>query len=208
MAEQRFKRRTFLRAGPVALTSFTLATCSRSLSNNQRQSNATSPAEPSELALTPACGDEPTPPQTEGPFYTPDSPERRSLLEPGLSGTPIIITGQVLSAQCDPIADALVDVWHTNDQGEYDNNGYTFRGHQFTDSEGHYWIETIAPGLYPGRTRHIHVKVQAPQQQVLTTQLYFPDEPSNQGDFLFSSRLLMAIEESSEGQKAVFNFVV
>ena len=203
-----FNRRTLFRFTPIALTSFALATCSRAFSNNQRQSNASLSAESSELALTSSCGDDPTPPQTEGPFYTPDSPERQSLLEPGLSGTPIIITGQVLSSQCDPIAGALVDVWHTNDQGEYDNSGYTFRGHQFTDAGGRYWIETIIPGLYPGRTRHIHVKVQAPQQRVLTTQLYFPDEPANQNDFLFDSQLLMTVEDTGEGTKGAFNFVV
>ena len=107
-----------------------------------------------------------------------------------------------------PVVNALIDVWHTNDQGEYDNSGYTFRGHQFTDAEGRYWIETILPGIYPGRVRHIHVKVQAPQQQILTTQLYFPDEPGNQDDFLFDARLLMTVEENNGGQQAVFNFVV
>ena len=100
---------------------------------------------------------------------------------------------------------SLVDVWHTNAQGEYDNEGYTFRGHQFTDAEGRYWIETIRPGRYPGRTRHIHVKVQAPRQPVLITQLYFPDEPANSGDFLFNPQLLMEVAGSGE---AVFNFVL
>ncbi|MEM9484507.1 MAG: intradiol ring-cleavage dioxygenase, partial [Cyanobacteria bacterium P01_F01_bin.116] len=161
------------------------------------------------LVPTPACGDDAaTPSQTEGPFYTPDSPQRQSLVEPGLSGTPIIVTGQVLSSNCMPIAGALVDCWHTNHQGEYDNRGYTFRGHQFTDAEGRYRIETIVPGLYPGRTRHFHIKVQAPNQPVLTTQLYFPEESANQGDFLFNPLLLMAVDDSEELKKATFDFVL
>ena len=101
MTAQRFNRRTLLKVGPVTLASFAVATCTRSLPDNS-SSNVPSSPDLSELALTPACGDDPTPPQTEGPFYTPDSPERRSLLEPGLSGTPILITGQVLSAHCAP----------------------------------------------------------------------------------------------------------
>ena len=118
------------------------------------------------------------------------------------------VMGQVLSSDCVPVAGALVDFWHTNDQGEYDNSGYTFRGHQFTDADGRYSIETIVPGIYPGRTRHFHVKVQAPNQPVLTTQLYFPDEPANRGDFLFSSVLLMAVDHGDNGQKATFDFVL
>lgn len=199
-------RRSLLRISPYALASVALATCSQSLSQQGLQGKTVTADAPSGLPATPACEDIPTAPQTEGPFYTPDSPERRSLLDPNQPGTPIIITGQVLSPQCDPIGAALLDVWHTNAQGEYDNEGYTFRGHQFTDAEGRYWIETIVPGLYPGRTRHIHVKVQAPQQPVLTTQLYFPQEPTNQGDFLFNPQLLMALSDSHEEKRTAFNF--
>src|SRR5262245_49704688 len=47
------------------------------------------------LAATPECGDddEPTPSETEGPFFTPRSPLRSSLLEPGMVGTRIVLTG-------------------------------------------------------------------------------------------------------------------
>ncbi|MGD1856863.1 MAG: hypothetical protein ACFB2W_21725 [Leptolyngbyaceae cyanobacterium] len=198
MSKQRFNRRTLLKVGPAALVSFLSVTCSRFTKGTGETAQALSP--------TPACGnDATTPSQTAGPFYTPDSPQRQSLLEPGLTGTPMILTGQVMSSQCEPIAGALVDCWHTNDQGEYDNRGYTFRGHQFTDAEGRYRIETIVPGIYPGRTRHFHIKVQAANQPVLTTQLYFPKEPANQGDFLFNPLLLMAMDDSGQ---ATFNFVL
>jgi protocatechuate 3,4-dioxygenase beta subunit len=162
------------------------------------------------LPPTPACGDDddPTPPQTEGPFFTPDSPERTSLLEPGMAGTPMVLTGYVLSTGCQPIANALVDFWHANDAGEYDNVGYTLRGHQFTDAQGRFSLETIMPGLYPGRTRHFHVKVQAANQPVLTTQLYFPGEPSNQSDGIFSPDLLMEVQDSDAGKNATFSFVL
>jgi protocatechuate 3,4-dioxygenase beta subunit len=132
------------------------------------------------LTPTPACGDDddddPTPRQTEGPYFTPNSPKRTSLFERGMAGTRLLVTGMVLTRGCRPVANALVDVWQCDDAGNYDNAGYRLRGHQFTDERGVYRLETIVPGIYPGRTRHIHVKVQAPRQPILATQLYFPDE--------------------------------
>ncbi len=162
------------------------------------------------LPPTPACGDDddPTPPQTEGPYYTPNTPERASLIETGMTGTRLLVTGYVLDTQCQPIAQALIDFWHCDDAGEYDNVGYKLRGHQFTNAGGQYTLETIKPGLYPGRTRHIHVKVQAPNQPVLTTQLYFPDEPDNQRDGIFSADLVMGLQPATDGEAAIFNFVL
>jgi protocatechuate 3,4-dioxygenase beta subunit len=149
-----------------------------------------------------------TPPQTEGPYYTPNSPERTSLREPGINGTPLTVTGFVLTTGCAPVAGALVDFWHADDSGQYDNVGYKLRGHQFTDEQGRYTLETIVPGLYPGRTRHIHVKVQAPNRPVLTTQLYFPDEPGNARDGIFNSALLLKEQPATSGRAATFNFVL
>lgn len=200
-------RRGIVRTGSLMLASFVLVSCSRRHAGSTSPTAAPSP-QPLSLSPTPACGDEPTPPQTAGPFYTPNSPQRASLLEQGLAGSPIILSGQILSTNCEPIANALVDFWHTNDRGEYDNNGYTFRGHQFTDTGGYYRLETILPGIYSGRTRHIHVRVQAPNRPILTTQLYFPEEPLNQDDFLFRSELLVALKTGTEYPQAQFNFVL
>lgn len=163
------------------------------------------------LAPTPQCGDDdddPTPAQTEGPYYTPDTPQRTSLLEVGIQGTLLTVVGQVLSTDCQPIAATLIDFWHCDSNGVYDNAGYTLRGHQFTDENGRYALETILPGLYPGRTRHIHVKVQAPNQPVLTTQLYFPDEPANATDGIYDPRLVMDMTETTSGLQGVFDFVL
>jgi protocatechuate 3,4-dioxygenase beta subunit len=65
------------------------------------------------------------------------------------------------------------------------------RGHQFTDSAGRYRLDTIVPGLYTGRTKHIHVKVQRPGGEVLTTQLFFPGVSANAGDRLYEPDLLL-----------------
>jgi protocatechuate 3,4-dioxygenase beta subunit len=159
-------------------------------------------------ALNCSAGIKLTPSQTEGPYYKPNTPERTSLIEPGMSGTQLIVTGYVLNADCKPIAGAWLDVWQANDKGEYDNTGYTLRGHQFTDASGRYYLETIIPGLYPGRTEHIHVKVQAPNQPILTTQLYFPDVPGNDRDGIFSPDLIVSLQDTTNGKVATFNFVL
>jgi len=163
-----------------------------------------------ELEATPACGDKDdvTPPQTEGPFFKPSSPERKSLLESGMQGTKIVLDGRVRSTKCKPIQGALVDFWQADARGEYDNAGYRLRGHQFTDDNGKYRLETIVPGLYPGRTRHFHVRVQAPNRPVLTTQLYFPGEPENRRDGIFNAKLVMAIRDGAGAKAGKFDFVV
>ncbi|QJW90534.1 intradiol ring-cleavage dioxygenase [Spirosoma taeanense] len=162
------------------------------------------------LLPTPPCDDhdEPTPPLEEGPFYSPRSPERNSLLEQGMAGTPLVLSGQVLNTNCKPVANVLLDWWQADNGGEYDNKGFRLRGHQYSDRNGRFQLETIVPGLYPGRTRHLHVKVQAPNQRILTTQLFFPDEPHNQRDRIFDPALLMAIRQKGDTQRADYTFVV
>lgn len=162
------------------------------------------------LPPTPACGDDddPTPPQTEGPYFTPSSPERASLVEPGMAGTPLVVSGHVLSTRCRPIVGALLDFWHCDDAGVYDNVGYRLRGHQYTDADGRFRLDTIMPGVYTGRTRHIHVKVQAPDQPVLTTQLYFPGEPQNARDGIYDPALEMTLADEDPGKAGAFDFVL
>lgn len=166
------------------------------------------------LAPTPACGDADdfaeTLAQTEGPFFTPNSPERTDLMEPGMPGTKLVVTGYVYGTDCTPIANALIDFWQCDDAGVYDNAGYTLRGHQFTDAEGRYELTTILPGIYPGRTRHIHVKAQRPNGAVLTSQLYFPDVPENDRDGIFDPSLVMDLADAEDGDGKVgyFTFVL
>jgi protocatechuate 3,4-dioxygenase beta subunit len=151
-----------------------------------------------------------TPAQTEGPYFKANSPERSNLVDAGVTGTPLTITGYVFDQNCKPVANALLDFWHADDKGVYDNSGYRLRGHLFTDSTGKYTLQTIVPGLYTGRTEHIHVKVQAPNGPILTTQLYFPGETTNDGDSIFDARLLMNVQNAAngKGQLATFSFVV
>ena len=163
-----------------------------------------------QLPPTPQCrdGDEPTVRQTEGPYFKPSSPQRADLVEPNSKARLLELSGQILTRTCRPVSRALVDLWHADERGDYDNAGFRYRGHLFADDEGRYRFRTIVPALYPGRTRHYHVKVQAPQQSVLTTQLYFPDEPANRRDGLFRRELLMRMAEAGDALSARFDFVL
>jgi protocatechuate 3,4-dioxygenase beta subunit len=143
--------------------------------------------------------------QTEGPFFKTNTPQRITLIEPGSKAPRLVVVGQVLSRECQPLKGALLDFWHADEHGEYDNGGFRYRGHQFTDADGRYRLETILPAEYPGRARHIHVKVQPPGGSVLTTQLYFPNDASNKRDGLFRPELAMQMPERGQG---AFDFVV
>jgi protocatechuate 3,4-dioxygenase beta subunit len=155
---------------------------------------------PLSKAIAQTCGTI-TAAQTEGPFFKTNTPQRTSFTH----APNLIVTGQVLSRGCKPLKGALLDFWHADEHGEYDNRGYRYRGHQFTDAEGRYRLETIVPADYPGRARHIHVKVQPPGGPILTTQLYFPNQPGNAHDDLFRTELVMRMKDPSQG---AFDFVV
>jgi protocatechuate 3,4-dioxygenase beta subunit len=162
------------------------------------------------LSPTPSChdGDEPTLAQTEGPFFKPSSPERIELIEAGMAGQPIELVGLVLSRNCKPVAGALLEFWQADDKGQYDNSGFRLRGHQFTDADGRYRLKSIVPGIYVGRTRHIHVKVQPRGGRVLTTQLYFPGEAKNRSDGLFRKELLVRTAKNEGWLAGRFDFVL
>jgi protocatechuate 3,4-dioxygenase beta subunit len=184
-------RRRLLEAAALAPAAFVLSQCGGS--------------EQKPLAATPSCDDHgPIHEETEGPYFTPGSPRRSSLLEAGVRGTSLLLIGRVLSTDCRPLRRALLDFWQADGDGRYDNDGYRLRGHQFTDAQGRFRLETVVPGLYPGRTRHIHVKAQRRGGQILTTQLYFPNEPANGQDSLFDPALEMRLD----GRRGSFDFVL
>ena len=153
------------------------------------------------ITLTaPACNGL-TQEQTEGPYYTPNTPQRNSLLEEGMPGTRLILVGYVLDQNCQPLPNAWLDFWQADANGEYDNTGYRLRGHQFTDAQGRYYLDTILPGLYSSRPiEHIHVKIRPEGGQEITSQLYFPDRPVD--------GLTVILEDRGDYMVGYFNFVV
>lgn len=154
-----------------------------------------------------ACADR-THDNIEGPFYKASAPMRASLTMAGEQSPPLTLTGRVLGQTCAPIAEAVLDVWHVDEQGLYDNAGFKFRGKFSVDADGRFTIATIVPPPYPGRPAHIHVKVRAPEYPILTTQLYFPGDPQNRSDAFFDPTLLLETAKTDSGLLAVFDFVL
>src|SRR6266516_7327631 len=197
-------RRSFLQKSLILPVVFLIAACASPVSttgpavNTTASPLATTGAQAPILTKAPTCNGVATPSQTEGPFYKPNSPERTSLREPGISGTLLTVTGYVLSTRCQPIAHALLDFWQADSNVNYDNVGFRLRGHQYTDKQGRYSLDTIVPGEYPGRTRHIHVKVQAPGGPILTTQLFFPDVAYNTQDGIYNPSLLVQLANTPQ----------
>ena len=162
-------------------------------------------AQSARLAPTPECKPgRTTPTQTEGPFYTPRTPLKANF-RADAKGEPIVLEGFVLTTQCMPLAGAWLDFWHADATGEYDNSAFRLRGHQVTDAQGRYRLETILPAVYQGRTRHIHVKVRAKEGgRILTTQTYFPGEGGNARDGLYRPEL----EARRSGETLHMDFVL
>jgi len=159
---------------------------------------------------TPSCqdGDQATAAETEGPYFVPNSPARTDLIEPGMPGRRLEVSGLIMSRHCEPVTRALIEVWQADANGKYDTEGFRLRGHLLSDDDGRYAFSSIVPGLYPGRTRHIHVKVQPPGRPVLTTQLYFPGEARNRADSLFRPDLTLQLVERDSRLAGRFDFVL
>lgn len=154
-----------------------------------------------------------TAPNILGPFYLEGAPERSDLVETGMSGTRLTIAGAVLDSACVPIPGALLDFWQADDAGVYDNTGWRLRGRLYANSEGRWSLQTIVPGRYDTggtfRPEHIHVRVSAPGHLLLTTQLYFPDDPFAATDPFYVPSLTMTVVDLPDGsRRATFDFVL
>lgn len=116
----------------------------------------------------------------QGPFYTANPPTllNGQLASPNEPGTPMIISGRIYNLDCTQVLpNTLIDIWHADDSGAYDNVGYNLRGVTQSNSQGFYFFETIRPGKYLNgsqyRPSHIHFRITPPGQPTLITQLYF-----------------------------------
>lgn len=147
----------------------------------------------------------PTPRQTLGPFYPRNASERPRATDADLltveggrvltRGTPLYLTGRVLTARGVPVAGAVVEIWQCDANAVYHHpaggaeserdphfQGY---GAATTDAGGAFHFRTIQPVPYPGRTPHIHVRIAASGIQAVPTQLYLDGHPGNARDFLY-----------------------
>lgn len=139
---------------------------------------------------------------TEGPFYF-DVDRIRSDIREDREGARLRLGVRVRdAAECEPIQNAVVDIWHCDASGSYSGfqgaEGETYlRGAQVTNAGGIVEFTTVYPGWYPGRTVHIHAKVHLDKQTALTTQLCFADD--------FSAKVFRAEPYASDAGRDTFN---
>jgi protocatechuate 3,4-dioxygenase beta subunit len=125
----------------------------------------------------------PTPASSAGPFYKPGAPFKNLLREQSSKGTPLNVFGKVINTSGQPLKDAVIEIWHTNPDGNYDLDGYQYRACIRVNEHGEYNFETYLPGAYGGRAQHIHYQISdPPQNRKLITQLYFSSDPMFEGD--------------------------
>lgn len=158
-----------------------------------------------------------TAPVVEGPFYPIHEQSERDAdltrFNEGAvraEGELVVVEGQVLDDEDNPIAGALVDVWQANAYGRYHHErdpnpaprDPNFQGWAqiIADDQGRYRFLTVKPGAYDVgdgwvRPPHIHFKVARRGHHDLTTQMFFEGEPLNDVDHLF----LAVPEEGREG---------
>ena len=148
-----------------------------------------------------------------GPFYWEGAPElpRGSNLAEGVTGEPTFYSGRVLGVDSRPLANALLDIWSGDGEGNYDmqmpaETGMRARGRIRTDAAGRYWFRSILPtfypvptdgpvgrmlrkmGRHPYRPGHIHMIVSAPGYLPVTTHLFVAGSQYLDSDAVFGMK--------------------
>lgn len=148
----------------------------------------------------------------EGPYYVPDAPKISDSagkstvpMRDGERGRPLTWTGTVTSTDGTPLEDAVIEIWHADDDGYYSQFApgipqWNLRGTHHVGPGGAFEIRTVQPapyqiptdgacgalvraaGWHAWRPAHIHVKVVATGHEQLTAQLYFPGDVHNDDD--------------------------
>lgn len=169
---------------------------------NDRESERRTPAEP--LIVIPETARDAFAPQAPMAFMRPgeDDLTRIAPGRPQADGLPIVITGRVLDEDLRPVRRTLIEIWNANTYGRYshsidagrnpqplDPHFYGF-GRVLTDDDGRYRLRTIKPGAYIARPDigwwrppHVHFSIVGFGVRLIT-QMYFPDEPLNQKDYI------------------------
>jgi protocatechuate 3,4-dioxygenase beta subunit len=124
----------------------------------------------------------PTPTNTLGPFYKSGAPRRAKLTADGAAGTPLTVSGKIIDTHGTVLSNAKLEVFHSDEGGDYDMSGFNYRAEIPVAADGNYRYETIVPGQYGGRAQHIHYMITAPGHRRLITQLYFENDPKFGGN--------------------------
>jgi hydroxyquinol 1,2-dioxygenase len=145
-----------------------------------------------------------------GPFFREDRPQHADAadISGGLPGTPLFFEGRVVNREGAPVTGAAVDVWHSDAEGHYDVDvpgrvDPAMRALFRTDETGHFRFRSIRPSSYPipgdgpvgelmsatGRSlmrpAHVHLLIEAPGFQRVTTLLVPSDDPYLDADPVF-----------------------
>ena len=157
-----------------------------------------------------------TPRTIEGPLYVAGAPlaEGEVRMDDGSeldSATVMFLDGVVRDTQGQPVAGAVVDLWHANTQGNYSyfdksQSDYNLRRRIVTDADGRYRARSIVPsgygcspegptqeclnllGRHGQRPAHIHFFISAPAHRHLTTQINLAGEKYLWDDFAYATR--------------------
>ena len=164
-----------------------------------------------------------TEPNEMGPFHREGAPWRTALVQPQEPGQHLAVRGHVLGGDtCEPLRDALLDVWQADSTGHYDfqdspqpqtPDRYRLRGLMLTGAAGAYGFTTVLPGNYeiaPNQTRakHIHYLIHRTGYEPLITQLYFHGDPWNERDPLVRRSLIMPTRPAGTGLEVAFDIVL
>ncbi|MCY1345138.1 Catechol 1,2-dioxygenase [compost metagenome] len=174
-----------------------------------------------------------TPRTIEGPLYVAGAPlaEGETRMDDGSEegvATPMFLEGQVLDLDGNPVAGAVVDLWHANTKGNYSyfdqsQSEYNLRRRIVTDAEGRYRARSIVPsgygcnpqgptqecldqlGRHGQRPAHIHFFISAPGYRHLTTQINLSGDQYLWDDFAYATRdgLVGEVEFREDGARGV-----
>ena len=143
-----------------------------------------------------------------GPFFREGAPYRAKVTPPLAEGTVLLVSGRVWGADTrKPLAGAVLDVWQADAHGRYDNDdprhppaegAFLNRARLVADEQGYYEFETVHPGAYQigrdlWRPSHVHYFVRHRGYRELVTQLYFKDDPRNDGDQFIKASLIIEL---------------
>ncbi|QYK40474.1 MAG: 6-chlorohydroxyquinol-1,2-dioxygenase [Paracoccaceae bacterium] len=175
-----------------------------------------------------------TPNTVAGPFYRPDAPEQPIGADicRDARGEPLAVAGRVAGLEGQAVAGAVVEVWHANGEGLYENQepdrqpDMNLRGRFTTDAAGRFGFRSIKPagyrlpcdgpvgrlaqalGLCLERPAHLHFRVTAPGFQTLTTHVFDRDDPAIGRDALFGVKPALCVQFRPHGTAAARHWTV
>ncbi|SVC55749.1 uncharacterized protein METZ01_LOCUS308603, partial [marine metagenome] len=157
-----------------------------------------------------------------GPYFVEGAPLRTVIAHSDEPGQRLFVSGRILQNDCEtPISGAMLELWHANDAGCYSinlecntgnpgNDEFNLRGKMFSNENGQYAFETILPGYYANRPKHIHIKITTPDGEVLISQIYFDSDPLCDTDpwCQDAEDRILSLNEDSNGLHGLLDIVM